>query len=504
VISQEREADILRLYHAEKWKVGTIAAQLHLHHRTVQRVLAQSGVAREIVMPRRSAIDPFVPFLLETLAAYPRLRASRLYAMAKERGYPGSEPYFRARIACLRPRPHAEAFLRLRTLPGEQGQVDWAHFGKIRIGKAERTLFGFVMVLSWSRQVFLSFYLNAAMPSFLRGHLEAFEAFGGVPRTLLYDNLKSAVLERRGDAIRFHPTLLALAGHYRFQPRPCAPARGNEKGRVERTIRYIRDNFFAAREWKDLDDLNAQAKTWSEGPAADRRCPGDPSRTVREAFAEERTKLLAPAENPFPIEERLEVNVGKTPYVRFDLNDYSIPSTHVRRTLVVFATLETVRILDTSARSGEEVLATHARSWDRGAVIENPAHVAELIERKRQAREHRGLDRLHHAVPTSRLLLQDVAERGGNLGGLTAGLTRLLDTEGAAALEAAISEVIERGTLHLGAIRQVLDQGRKARGAPPPLAVDLPDDPRVRNLVVRPHALASYDQLRSPSIDEKK
>jgi transposase len=152
-------------------------------------------------------------------------------------------------VACHRPRPAAEAYLRLRTLPGEQAQVDWGHFGHLQIGRARRPLMAFVMVLSHSRMVFLRFFLDARMDSFLRGHALAFAAFGGVPRVLLYDNLKSAVLERvdhpRGSAIRFNPTLLALAGHYRFEPRPVAPARGNEKGRVERAIRYIRDSFFA-------------------------------------------------------------------------------------------------------------------------------------------------------------------------------------------------------------------------------------------------------------------
>ena len=134
-----------------------------------------------------------------------------------------------------RPRPPAEAFLRLRTLPGEQGQVDWGHFGRLQIGQAKRELMAFVMVLSWSRQVFVRFYLGHAMAQFLRGHVEAFAFFGGVPRVLLYDNLKSAVLERQGDAIRFHPMLLELARLYHFDPRPCAPARGNEKGRIRCT-----------------------------------------------------------------------------------------------------------------------------------------------------------------------------------------------------------------------------------------------------------------------------
>ena len=161
--------------------------------------------------------------------------------MVRERGYRGSPDHFRHLIACHRPRPQAEAYLRLRCLPGEQAQVDWGHFGHLEIGRARRPLMAFVMVLSYSRQIFLRFFLDARMENFLRGHVAAFTAWNGVPRVLLYDNLKSAVLERRGDAIRFHPTLLGFAGHYRYEPRPVAVARGNEKGRVERAIRYVRD-----------------------------------------------------------------------------------------------------------------------------------------------------------------------------------------------------------------------------------------------------------------------
>src|SRR5271167_3422261 len=144
------------------------------------------------------------------------------------------------------------------------------------------------------------------------------------PVTMRGRSPKSAVLERHGAAIRFHPTLLGFAGHYRYEPRPVAVARGNEKGRVERAIRYVRDSFFAARSFVDLDDLNAQAETWCIGPAADRRCPDEPQRTVRAVFAEEAGRLLALPDNPAPLLERLAVSVGKTPYLRFDLNDYSI------------------------------------------------------------------------------------------------------------------------------------------------------------------------------------
>jgi len=419
------------------------------------------------------------------------LTASRLYAMVRERGYSGGEDHFRHLIAHHRPRPQPEAYLPLKTLPAEQGQVDWGHFGKVTIGQGERTLMAFVMVLSFSRAIFLRFFLDARMANFLRGHEAAFQAFKGLPRVVLYDNLKSAVLERQGDAIRFHPMLLEFAAHYRFGQRPVAVARGNEKGRVERAIRYVRDGFFAARTWSDLHDLNAQATAWCQGPAADRPCPEDRSTSVRDAFAQEQPKLLALPDNPFPSDEREAVRVGKTPYVRFDGNDYSIPHQYVQRMLTVVASPTEVRVLD-----GAEVIATHARSYDKGKQVEDEAHIAELTARKRQARQHRGTDRLAQAAPNSRTLLMQAAERGENLGSITAALLRLLDRYGAAELEAGIAEALLRGVPHPNAVRLALERRREQRDQPPPLPIALPADKRVRDLVVCPHKLDDYDQLQ--------
>jgi len=302
VISREREAEILRYYHVEKWRVGTIARQIGVHHNVVKRVLAQAGLPR-FGTPRPSQLDPFLPFIRQTLEKFPALTASRLYGMVRERGYQGGPDHFRHLVACYRPRPAAEAYLRLGSLPGEEAQTDWAHFGHLLIGRARRPLMAFVMVLSHSRQIFLRFFLDARMENFLRGHVAAFNTWGGVARVVLYDNLKSAVLERHGDAVRFHPTLLAFAEHYRYEPRPVAIARGNEKGRVERAIRYVRDAFFAARRFADLDDLNAQAEAWCAGEAADRRCPGQDNRRVREVFVEEAPRLLTLPEHPYPLLE---------------------------------------------------------------------------------------------------------------------------------------------------------------------------------------------------------
>jgi transposase len=490
MITKELEAEILRLHHAEHWPVGTIASQLSLHHSTVSRVLDRAGLAPRAVVRRGSIVDPYIPFITETLAKYPKLRASRLHEMVRARGYSGAADHFRHLVARLRPPPPAEAYMRLRTLPGEQGQVDWGHFGKITVGAAARTLWAFVMVLSWSRQIFLRFYLSAAMPSFVRGHVDAFRFFNGVPRVLLYDNLKSAVLERVGQAIRFHPTLLELAAHYRYEPRPVAPARGNEKGRVERAIRYVRDNFFAARTWTDLADLNTQADAWTLGIAAERRWPDDSKRTVRDAFAEEQPRLLRLPENEYPSEERTEVEVGKTPYVRFDLNDYSVPHDMVRRTLVIVASLETVRVLD-----GTNELAEYPRSFSRGEQIEEPAHIQKLAAEKARARRSRGLHRLMRAAPSAEQLLARAAERGANVGSITARLLTLLESATGTELDAAIIEVLEKDLHTVGAVRQALDRHRAALGKPPPTITRFSSNPRAAEVVVQPHRLETYDSF---------
>ena len=395
--------------------------------------------------------------------------------MVRKRGYQGSPSHFRNMIALVRPKPAAEAYLRLKTLPGEQAQIDWAHFGKVKIGRAERPLMGFVMVLSFSRRIFLRFYLNAQMSNFLRGHIDAFEAWQGVPRELWYDNLKSVVLERRGDAIRFNPQFLDFAGHYRFLAQPSrSPA--ERRGASSGLYAMHATASSPARSWRDIDDLNAQAQAWCDGIAADRPWLEDRSISVREAFEKERGSLIALPGDRFPADERLEVTIGKTPYARFDKNDYSVPHTHVSRTLVVLATLDEVRILD-----GADVIATHPRSFDKAERVENPEHIDELARQKRHARRLRGQDRLVQAAPNSERLLADAAKRGGHLGSIVAALLRLLDEYGAAELETAIGEALKRGVPHPNAVR--LSLARPARGprSAPSIPVDLPKDPRLRD-----------------------
>lgn len=493
-VTAEEGAAILRLHHVERWPVGTIASELGRHHDTVERVLAHGGLPITKQVQRARLVDPYIPFIQATLAKHPRLRASRLWAMVVARGYTGSKSGFRAIVSRMRPRRPVDAFVRRKVLPGEEAQVDWAHFGKITIGRAERLLFAFVMVLAFSRMRFVHFAMRAAMPSFLRGHVEAFRFFGGAPRVILYDNLKSAVLEREGDAVRFHPTLLALAGHYRFEPRACAPYRPNEKGRVERAIRDVREGFFAARDFASLEDLNAQARAWCLQVADERRVPDAKDKTVTAAFDEERPRLVELPGDDFPVEERVTVTVGKTPYVRFDRNDYSVPHTHVCRSLTLFATDDRVRIVDPDAPT--ETLADHKRSFDRDQRIEHEPHVRALVEEKRRAHQSRGFDRLFSAAPSTRTMMEKLAERGANLGGATSGLLQLLDRVGADMLERAVADVVAREQLRLPAVHFALDRLRYEAGLAPPLTVPVTDDVRA-NTQVRPHALSTYDRLHA-------
>ena len=181
MISLFQRAEIRRLFYAEHWPIGTIADAVDVHHETVRRALNRDRGIHPGPQIRPSALDPYKAFITATLEQYLRRRATRLWAMLRDRGYPGSAVQVRRSVRTVRPTAAAEAFFRLEPLVGEQGQVDWGNFGMIPIGRARRVLSCFVLVLSWSRAVYARFALDHTLGSFLRGHVEAFTALGGVP-----------------------------------------------------------------------------------------------------------------------------------------------------------------------------------------------------------------------------------------------------------------------------------------------------------------------------------
>ena len=499
MITPAQRAEIRRLYYGEHWKMGTIAVQLGLHRETVRAAVEHEtgGVHRGFCRP--SALDSFLPLIRNTLAQYPRLRATRIHEMLRQRGYTGAVPQVRRLVRRLRPESGRAVYRRVVTLVGEQAQVDWGTFGKVRIGHGTRAVSGFVMVLGYSRALAALFTLDQTLESFLRGHVDAFDALGGVARNLVYDNLRSAVLDRRGTAVQFHPRLLELAGHYHFAPHPCTPGRGNEKGKVERQIQYLRHAFFAARPFRDLDDINAQFLRWRDDVAHRRRHPELPDRTVADVWAEEQPRLLPLPAHPFETDLIRAVRSGKTPYVRFDRNLYSIPHTHVRKPLTLLAGATCIRILD-----GQTELARHHRTYDTGRTVEDPDHLEGLLAATRQANAHTTRDRLRVAVPASTALFERLAERGEPLRPLATRLLALLDDYGPQELAAAVTTALERDALGAGSIAHILESRRRHQGRKPPLRLTLPDRPGVRDLDVRAHDLETYDALGQHTPDDPR
>jgi transposase len=496
MIDKETRARIRRLFYAEHWKIGTIASVLTLHPDTIRDAVEADRFSKTRI-PRPSATDPYLEFIRETLERYPRLCATRIFQMIQDRGYPGSVIQLRRIVKGLRP-ARKEAFLCLHTFPGEQGQVDWAHFGEVPVGRARRRLSCFVITLSYSRGLYFEFFFDQMMESFLRGHDRAFHDLKGVPRVLLYDNLRSVVLERRGDAIHFHPRLLELCAHYHFAARPCQVRAGNQKGRVERAIRYIRDSFFAARPFASLEDLNRQALGWRDREAHRRPWPGGDHRTVAEAFAEEQPRLLPLPAHRFDSDLIVPVRSGKTIYVRFDLNDYSIPPSAVGRQLLITASESTVRILD-----GSQEIARHRRSYDRRQQVLDPVHQEELLKEKRKAFASARGGRLAQAVPESEALLDAAFSRGESAGSQKTQLLNLLDLYGAAELRAAVCEALERKTPRASSVAFILGQRRRSSKRRIPAQVDLSRHPELENTSVTPNTLETYDELAKDDDTDK-
>jgi hypothetical protein len=305
------------------------------------------------------------------------------------------------------------------------------------------------------------------------------------------------VLDRAGTAIRFHPRLLELAGHYHFAPRPCTPGRANEKGKVERQIAYLRHAFFAARTFADVDDLNAQFRRWRDEVAHQRPHPEQRDRAVADVLAEEQPRLLPLPAHPVDTDVMRTVSARKQPYVRFDRNSYSIPHPYVQRPLTLLASPSTVRVL-----AGAEEIARHARSYDTGDVIEQEAHVAGVIAATRQDNPSTARDRLRLAVPVAARLLERLAARGESLRAHSVRLLALLDDDGSQELAAAIARALERDALGAGAIAHILETRRRQRGLKPPIPMALPDRPGVRDLEVTPHRLETYDALTRSNPDD--
>lgn len=480
-------AEIRRLYYGEHWKRGTIAAQLGVHFDVVARVLGSFGPKAGTPRPDARVLEPYIPFVDETLARYPKLVATRIHDMLVERGYQGSIRTLRRYVRVARPVPRNEAFLRVETLPGEQAQVDWAHVGSLVVPGGKRPLWAFVMVLAYSRAMWAELVVDMGIESLRRSLIRASCSFGGSPRQWLFDNAKTVVIERAGDAIRFHPNLLDLAARLHVQPVLCRPRRPQEKGKVERAIRYLKDRFFAARSFHSIAHGNAQLAEFFANVAHERPHPRWPERRVVDVLDEERPRLLA-LPNPLPeTSSVLPVPVDKSGFVKLDTNRYSVPSTYANRTVSLVADDHVVRFVD-----GQDEIARHARSWGRHQTFELREHRAALIDEKRKARDLKGRDRLRVEIPRIDALLERWVDAGRNLGSMVGFTIKLLDAYGPAVMREVVADMVARGIHDRGAMAILCEQRRKRRSGPAPLVLQLGAHVVEREVI--PHDLGGYDE----------
>lgn len=483
-IPADKAADIRRLFFAEHWKRGTISAQLGVHFDVVARVLGPHGPKPGTPRPDARVLEPYEGFIAQTLERYPRLRATRLYDMLRERSYTGSLRTVRRYVRLHRPAPKSEVFVRVETFPGEQAQIDWAHVGTLLVPGGRRALWAFVMVLCYSRAVWGELVLDLDIHSLRRSLVRASVYFGGSPRQWLFDNAKTVVVERAGDAVRFHPLLLDLAAQMHVQPLLCRPQRPQDKGKVERAIRYLKDRFFAARSIHSVEQGNAQLAFFCDTIAQARPHPRWPDRTVADVLDDEKGKLLALPETLPETALVTPVLVDKTAAVQLDTNRYSVPPVYARKTLTLVADDLTVRLLDGAAE-----VARHERCWGRHQRLEHKSHLAQTLEVKAGARPAKGRDRLRAEVPGIERLIAQWVEAGRNVGSMIARTLRLLDAYGAASVSLAVSTMIERGTSDLGALAILCEQHRRRRAPPLPLQLGK----HVHDRDVIPHDLGGYD-----------
>jgi transposase len=336
--------------HRQGLSVSAIARQLCIDRKTVRSAISKGlePPKYKTRAPRPRLTDPFEPYLKERLAAYPALTAKRLWREVKERGYTGGYSSLRNCVRDLRPPSTAGFEARFETPPGEQAQVDFAHFEVEFTDEpgVKRIVWLFSMVLGYSRLIWARFVVHQDLQSVLRCHIAALEAIGGVPHEILYDRMKTAVIgEDTEGCIVYNRALVDLARHYGFQPRACRPYRPKTKGKVERPFRYIREDFFLGNSFRNLDDLNAQLRHWLD-MVANARVHATTKRVVNEAFADEKPALKPLPLAPYQTVLKLERRVSHEGMVSIGGNLYSVPDTTRRRVVDVHVFADEIRIFE--------------------------------------------------------------------------------------------------------------------------------------------------------------
>ena len=307
---------------------GAVAQRLKISRDTVRKYWNCDRLEKDSYGPRAKLIDPHLNYIKERLDKYPELSAIRLFDEIKDRGFEGSKRTVRRYVATVRPCEYRE-YKPFETLPGEQAQVDWGHFGTISVEGSTYKLYAFVFTLCWSRVGYVEFIIRGDSATFLSCLRRALMYIGGVPCEIVYDNAKVVVSERVGKIVRFNENLLHFALACGFTPRACWTYDAESKGKVESGVKYVRRNFFYGREFSDLADLNRQALDWCNNKA-NNRVHGTTGQIPWQRLEVERGYLrpLAVSGQPFVLENR---QATRTSLISVEGNQYSVPSRWARK-----------------------------------------------------------------------------------------------------------------------------------------------------------------------------
>jgi len=487
MISDELKSEIRRLFYVRHFTANAISSSLGIHRDTVMRALELREAER---VQAESELDRFEGKIRETLEIYPKLQGTRIHQMLKDQGYQGSLRHLRRRLKRLRSPIKDRFYVKPSYIPGESAQVDWAHVGTLKVGKAERKLSAFVMVLSWSRKMFVYFTFDQKMETLLACHVKAFAAMGGVPRSILYDNMKTVVVERLGQSIRYHESLLEFCQHWLFQPSVCAPYQPQSKGRVERSIRYFRGAFFEGRAISSIDVLNAEVGVWCEQEARERRWPEDSSRTVSDAFLDEQKVLISLPEKTESPPRKTSLKADRYGYVHFDRNLYSVPLAAASIPLTIWIYENSIVITN-----GKDELARHKRSYGAGEKVEEKLHRTEIDSYRNKPRISYTIQRLSEDLPGLQPLIRQWIEFHLDTKALTNFLSKAKELHGAMLINQVIHRAHEQRASRIEDLSRYLYDLLQAVEPNPAIDLVLPENPEVRDLTIKSHDLNLYDDL---------
>jgi transposase len=481
--------EIHQLYHGEHWSVRKIARHLHLARKTIRKYLL-SPVPVPARRPRTSKLDPFKPAIVELLEQDPRASAVVIRQRLQPLGYQGGITILRAYVSQRRTTLHPHrAFVRMEPSPGERFEIDWGHFGALDYAGDKRKLYAFCLVEGHSRMLYVEFTHSQTFETFVRCHLHAFQALGGVGRECWYDNLATAVAEHDGTLIRFNPRFLAFARQYDFYPRACNPAAGWEKGKVERGgIGYVRQNFWPLRHFTDLTDVNRQAREWLK-EVANQRLHRETRQRPGDRF---RPDCLRPLPSLTPdYRDTAEALVHKDLRLHFDGNRYCAPAHLVGQRLIVKADASSVTLY----HQDREVVR-YPRCWQRGQTLGAERFEKELLAHRAAAQRSQAQQRLIALlagvcpIETIEAFLRGLADSDRSLARQITELLQLIRQYGPEAVSGALQKAFAARAFGADYVANLLRQQLSPRDPQPPLQLR---DPELNQLVTDPLSLLDYD-----------